>query len=97
MKKIQNPEDVVNSSFIKSGNRIYVAGNSATPQRLLQALAADESIQGIELLGVLLLGEIHDLFSKKTCRRITHRVIFNGPASREATNKGFAKYQPSPI
>ena len=93
MKKIQKPEDVINSSFIRPGNRIYVAGNSATPQCLLKTLAADESIQGIELLGVLLLGEIHDLFSKKTCERITHRVIFNGPASREATNKGFAKYQ----
>lgn len=93
MKKIKNPEEVINPSVIKPGSRIYAAGNAATPQRLLSALAADDDIEQVELLGVLLLGDIEALFSEASCRRITHRVIFNGPASRAATNQGRAKYQ----
>ena len=42
---------------------------------------------------MLLLGDIDALFSEAACRRITHRVIFNGPASRKAVNQGRAKYQ----
>ena len=93
VKRIQNPEEVVNAKVIKPGSRIYAAGNAATPQRLLAVLAADDGIRQIELIGLLLLGDIDALFSEASCRRITHRVIFNGPASREATNQGRAKYQ----
>ena len=93
MKKIRRPEDAVNPSLIKPGSRIYTAGNAATPQRLLAALAADTAIRDVELISVLLLGEVADLFTEATCRRITHRIIFNGPASREAVNHGRAKYQ----
>ena len=32
--------------------------------------------------------DIDALFSQETCSRITHRIIFNGPKSREAMNKG---------
>ena len=59
----------------------------------MAVLAADENIQEVELMGVLLLGDIDSLFSEATCRRITHRVILNVPASREAINQGRAKYQ----
>ena len=93
MKKVRNPEDVINNKLIKPGSRIYVSGNAATPQRLLAALATDESIRQVELIGVLLLGDIDPLFSEAASRRITHRVIFNGPASRKAINQGRAKYQ----
>lgn len=93
MKKVRNPEEVVNTKILKPGSRIYASGNAATPQRLLAVLAADENIQEVELIGVLLLGDIDALFSEAACRRITHRVIFNGPASREAVNQGRAIYQ----
>ncbi|MDJ0915794.1 MAG: malonate decarboxylase subunit alpha [Desulfobacterales bacterium] len=93
MKRVRNPEEVINSKLIEPGSRIYAAGNAATPQHLLSQLATDESIHQIELIGVMLLGDIKDLFSEDSCRRITHRVIFNGPASRDATNQGRAKYQ----
>jgi acyl-CoA hydrolase len=92
MKRVRNPEEVVNAKIIKPGSRIYASGNAGTPQRLLAVLAADENIQEVELMGVLLLGDIDALFSEAACRRITHRVIFNGPASREAVNQGRAKY-----
>ncbi len=93
MKKIQNPEDVINNNYLKPGSRVYVSGNAATPRRLLSVLATDENITRVELIGVLLLGDLDALFSEETCRRITHRVIFNGPASRKAVNQGRAKYQ----
>ena len=84
---------MVNAKILKPGSCIYASGNAATPQRLLAVLGDDESIQEVELIGVLLLGDIDALFSETACRRITHRIIFNGPASREAANQGRAKYQ----
>lgn len=93
MKVVQRVEDVINPSIIKRGSIIYTAGNAATPQVLLRALAANHEIKDIELLSVLLLGNIGELFSEETCKRIKHRVIFNGPHSREAMNTGKATYQ----
>ena len=69
MKKVRNPEEVVNAKIIKPGSRIYVSGNAGTPQRLLAVLAADENIHDVELMGVLLLGDIDALFSEAACRR----------------------------
>jgi 4-hydroxybutyrate CoA-transferase len=93
MKVVQRIEEIINPSVLKKGSIIYTAGNAATPQVLLRQLAADEAITDVELLSVLLLGNIGDLFSAEACKRITHRVIFNGPHSREAMNNGQASYQ----
>jgi len=93
MRKVRNPEEVVNANILKPGSRIYVSGNAGTSQRLLTVLAADENIQEVEVMGLLLLGDIDSLFSEVTCRQIAHRLIFNGPALREAINQGRAKYQ----
>ncbi|MFC1505378.1 acetyl-CoA hydrolase/transferase family protein [Thermodesulfobacteriota bacterium] len=93
MQLIDRPEDIINSSVLKPGSRIYVSGNAATPQVLLKQLARDPAIHDVELLSVLLLGEIEALFSEECCRRIVHRVIFNGHLSRKAVNKGWAEYQ----
>ena len=88
-----NVEEVVNAGILHPGRRIYVSGNAATPQVLLGQMVADTEIRDVEMIGVLLLGDIQELFSEQACRRITHRIIFNGPASRDAANKGWAKYQ----
>ena len=93
MKKIANPKEIINSHIIPPGTRIYCSGNAATPQVLLKYIWEDTSIKDVEMLSVLLLGEIDELFSEETCSRITHRVIFNGPHSRRAVNNGWAKYQ----
>ena len=93
MKKIKSVEEAINPRVIAPGSRIYASGNAATPQVLLNALAADDRIYDVELLAVLLLGEIESLFSPETCARITHRVIFNSHHSRKAVNSGLAKYQ----
>ncbi|SHK70581.1 Acetyl-CoA hydrolase/transferase N-terminal domain-containing protein [Desulfatibacillum alkenivorans DSM 16219] len=93
MKHIANAEEAVNNATIPKGSRIYCAGNASTPQVLLKRLASDASIQDVELLGVLLLGDIEALFSPETCARITHRVIFNSAYSRPAVNNDTAMYQ----
>ncbi|MCF8364595.1 MAG: hypothetical protein K9H16_02345 [Bacteroidales bacterium] len=93
MKIVQRVEDAINPLNITKGSRIYCAGNAATPQVLLRQLAADPYIYNVEMLSVLLLGNVGNLFDPEVCKRITHRVIFNGPHSREAMNTGGASYQ----
>ena len=93
MKHVSRVEEAINASTIPSGSRLYCSGNAATPQALLKQLAADGSIRDIELLGVLLLGDIEALFCQECCNRITHRVIFNSAQSRFAVNNEWAMYQ----
>ena len=93
MKIVRKVEDVVNAENLPRGSVIYAGGNAATPVRLLQQLAKDTTIRGVSLLGVLFLGELQELFSEEACKRIEHRVIFNGPSSRNAVNTGKASYQ----
>lgn len=93
MKKIKHPADIINSATLKPGSVVYTAGNAATPQALLKQIVADTTIADIQMLSVLLLGDIKELFSEETCQRISHRIIFNGPHSRVAVNQGWAMYQ----
>ena len=93
MKIVKNVENVINATYIKEGSVIYVAGNAATPKVILNQLAHDPYIYNVDLLSVLLLGDIEDLFSDMSCQKINHRVIFSGPYSRGPLNKGLASYQ----
>ncbi|MEZ5105198.1 MAG: acetyl-CoA hydrolase/transferase C-terminal domain-containing protein [Draconibacterium sp.] len=93
MKIIKSASEAVNSTNIKPGSVIYTGGNAATPQTLLNQLTKDKSIKDVELISILLLGDIQELFSKESCQRIKHRVIFSGPYSRKALNEGMATYQ----
>jgi 4-hydroxybutyrate CoA-transferase len=93
MRIMHAPEEVIHAQSIPPGSRVYASGNAATPQVLLRQLAMDEEIRDIDLLSVLLLGDLELLFTESCCRRITHRVIFNGPLSRRAVNAGWARYQ----
>ncbi len=93
MRIINHVEEAVNAFNIKPGSLIYTAGNAATPQTLLKQLVKDKSIRDVELISVLLLGDIQELFESEACHRIKHRIIFSGPYSRNALNKGMATYQ----
>ncbi|MCD4695578.1 MAG: hypothetical protein K8S16_04985 [Bacteroidales bacterium] len=93
MKIVKKVEDVINQTYIKSGSIIYSAGNAAAPQVLLRQLAIEPYIYNVELLSILLLGELEELFTEIACQKIKHRIIFSGPYSREALNKGLATYQ----
>jgi 4-hydroxybutyrate CoA-transferase len=85
MKKVK-VEEAVNTKMIRPGNRIYCSGNAATPQLLLKQMWEDTNIRDVEMLSVLLLGDISPLFEEEVCQRITHRIIFNGHHSRKAVN-----------
>lgn len=93
MKIVKKVEDIINPTYIKSGSMIYVAGNAAVPQVLLRQLARDPNIYNIDMLSVLLLGDVQELFTEEACHRIKHRIIFSGPHSRKPLNQGLATYQ----
>lgn len=93
MQIVSTIEEAVNASIIPPGSRIYASGNAATPQVLLRQLTEDASIRDVELMGVLLMGDIDALFSEPCCDRVMHRIIFNGTSSRAALNRGQAMYQ----
>jgi len=93
MKIVKNVSDIINSTYIKPGSMIYTAGNAAAPQVLLNQLAKDPYIYNVDLLSVLLLGDVAALFTPEVCQRIKHRIIFSGPHSREQLNNGLATYQ----
>ena len=93
MKIVKSVEQIINKTYIKPGSIIYSAGNAAAPQVLLKQLARDPYIYNVELLSVLLLGDLSELFTDVACQKIKHRIIFSGPHSRDALNKGLATYQ----
>lgn len=93
MKVVKSVDQIINKTYIKPGSVIYAAGNAAAPQIMLRQLARDPNIYDVELLSVLLLGELGELFTDVACQKIKHRIIFSGPHSREALNKGRATYQ----
>ena len=96
MIEISKPSEAINPGVIKPGSVIYCAGNAGTPRELLRQLAADLSIVDVDMYSVLLLGDesLQPLFSQERCQTLTHRVIFNSHLTREAVNKGWAKYHP---
>lgn len=91
-KKLVTAEEAV--SVIRSGDRIYVSGNAATPYFLMRALASrKDELKDVELSHVLLLGE--DPFSKPGMEsHFRHNSLFVGPADRKAINEGKADYIP---
>jgi 4-hydroxybutyrate CoA-transferase len=91
-KKLVTAEDAV--SVIKSGDRVYISGNAATPYILLNALASrKDELEDVELVHVLLLGE--DPLSKPEMEgHFRHNSLFVGPADRKAINEGRADYIP---
>ena len=95
MKIVARVEDCINPQTLKPRSVVYSAGNAATPKVLLGQLARDMDIKHVALYSVLLLGEdLRPLFSEERCKTLTHRVIFNSYLSREAVNRGWAKYHP---
>jgi 4-hydroxybutyrate CoA-transferase len=91
-KKLVTADEAV--SVIRSGDRIYISGNAATPYFLMRALAArKDELEDVELSHVLLLGE--DPFSEPGMEgHFRHNSLFVGPADRKAINEGRADYVP---
>jgi acyl-CoA hydrolase len=91
-QKLVTAEEAV--SGIKSGERIYISGNAATPYALMKALASRKAeLRDVELVHVLLMGE--DPLSKPEMEgHFRHNSLFVGPADRKAINEGRADYVP---
>ncbi len=91
-KKLVSAEDAV--ADIKSGDRVYISGNAATPYVLMKALASrKDELKDIELVHVLLIGE-DPLSSREMFGHFRHNSLFVGPADRKAINEGRADYIP---
>lgn len=91
-KKLCSAEEAV--SVVKSGDRVYISGNAATPYVLMKALAQrKDELFNVELVHVLLMGE--DPLSKPEMEgHFRHNSLFVGPADRQAINEGRADYVP---
>jgi acyl-CoA hydrolase len=91
-RKLSTPQEA--ASVVKSGDRVYISGNAATPYVLLRALAVrKDELKDVELVHVLLLGE--DPLSRPEMEgHFRHNSLFVGPADRKAINEGRADYVP---
>jgi 4-hydroxybutyrate CoA-transferase len=77
---------------VRSGDRIYVSGNAATPIPLLEALARRD-VEQVEVVHVLMLGQ-DPLSRPEVADRFRHNSLFVGPADRAVVNSGRADYVP---
>jgi acyl-CoA hydrolase len=80
--------------LIRSGDRVYYAGNAAIPYALVRALAERHGeLENVQLNHVLLIGE-DPLSTPEMARHFRHNSLFVGPADRQAVNDGRADYVP---
>ncbi len=90
--KLQSAADAV--SKIKSGDRVYYAGNAAIPQALVRALAErKDELRNVQLNHVLLVGK-DPLSLPGMQEHFRHNSLFVGPADRKAVNEGRGDYVP---
>jgi len=91
-RKLVSADEAV--SVVKSGNRIYISGNAATPFALIRALAARrDELFSVEVNHVLLLGD-DPLSAPGMEEHFRHNSLFVGPADRDAINEGRSDYVP---
>jgi 4-hydroxybutyrate CoA-transferase len=91
-KKLCSPQEAVLD--IKTGDRVFISGNAATPFVLTEELAKrKEELQDVELTHVLLLGD-DPLAEPEMEGHFRHNSLFVGPADRKAINEGRADYMP---
>jgi acyl-CoA hydrolase len=79
---------------IKSGDRVYYAGNAAIPQTLVKALSLrKDELEDVQLNHVLLVGK-DPLAEPEMEGSFRHNSLFVGPADRKAVNEGRGDYVP---
>ncbi len=90
--KLETAEEAV--SRIKSGDRVYYAGNAAIPQTLVKALSLrKDELEDVQLNHVLLVGK-DPLAEPGMEGSFRHNSLFVGPADRKAVNEGRGDYVP---
>jgi 4-hydroxybutyrate CoA-transferase len=91
-KKVVSLEEAV--SVVKSGDRIFISGNAATPTLLSGGLARrKDELRDVEVNHILVLGE--DPLSKPGMEsHFRHNSLFVGAADRQAIQEGRSDYVP---
>jgi acyl-CoA hydrolase len=91
-KKVVSLEEAV--SVVKSGDRIFISGNAATPTLLANGLAKrKDELRDVEVNHILVLGE--DPLSKPGMENhFRHNSLFVGAADRQAIQEGRSDYVP---
>jgi len=81
-------------SVVKSGDRVYISGNAASPFVLIKGLAErKDELNEVEITHLFLLGD--DPLSEEGMEgHFRHNSLFVGPADRQAVNEGRADYIP---
>lgn len=79
---------------VKSGDKIFISGNAATPLLLMRALAERaEELKNVEVNHLLLMGD--DPLSKPGMEHhFRHNSLFVGPGDRESIAQGVSDYVP---
>ncbi len=79
---------------VRSGDRVYYAGNAAIPQALVRALAErKDELEDVQVNHVLLVGK-DPLSDPEMEGHFRHNSLFVGPADRKAVNEGRGDYVP---
>ena len=91
-KTVVSLEEAV--SVVKSGDRIFISGNAATPTLLANGLAKrKDELRDVEVNHILVLGE--DPLSKPGMEsHFRHNSLFVGAADRQAIQEGRSDYVP---
>ncbi|MCX6134167.1 MAG: 4-hydroxybutyrate CoA-transferase [Ignavibacteriales bacterium] len=91
-KKVVSLEEAV--SVVKSGDRIFLSGNAATPTLLANGLARrKDELHNVEVNHILVLGE--DPLSEPGMEsHFRHNSLFVGAADRRAIQEGRSDYVP---
>ena len=90
--KITNADEAV--KIIKSGDRVFVHGASATPKQLILAMTARASeLRDVEIVHLHTEGP-SDYASPKYVENFRTNALFVGANMREAVNEGVADYIP---
>ena len=79
--------------YIKSGDRVYVHGTSATPTPLLEALARRTDLEGVRLYHLHLDGPVPTADPAQV-GRIRHIALFLSAQLRDAVAEGRADFMP---
>ncbi len=91
-QKLTSAERAVAS--IKSGQRVFVGSNAATPQTLIEALTARApNLADVEIITLLTLG-VAPYTDPKYQDSFRHRSLFIGANVRQAVNECRADYMP---
>jgi len=91
--KITTAAEAVKS--IKSGNRIFLTGNSSVPQNLLEALVdRAPEVYDVEMCMALTIGERTDYTQPEMESHLRVNTMFISHRTRQAVNEGRADFTP---